>query len=147
MANELLTKNIKLSYKEGSGSTFTEASNLKSFPDIGSAPEKIEITNLVDSVKRYMNGLADYGDLAFGFYYERGASGNFATLKGLSGDVDWKLTFPDGASFAWKGEPSVTMNGGEPNQAMEFTLNIACSSDFTYTAGTGSYAERVALTK
>ena len=40
----VLTKGIELGYKADSGSTYTKIPGLKEFPDMGGAPEQIDIT-------------------------------------------------------------------------------------------------------
>ena len=47
----VLTKGIELGYKtESSGGTYTKIAGLKEFPDMGGAPEQIDITTFDDSM-------------------------------------------------------------------------------------------------
>ena len=57
---------------------------IKSFPDIGSEPETLERTSLIDAVKVYEEGLQDTGSMQFvANYDEKGASyKKIADLKG-----------------------------------------------------------------
>ena len=64
----LLTKDIKLSYKNNS--TYTEIPNLQECPELGGTAEKVEVTTLADGNKKYINGIKDFGDLAFKFLYD-----------------------------------------------------------------------------
>ena len=41
------------------------------------------------------------------------------------------MDFPDGTSFAFKGEPSTTIDGQSVNSAITFTLNITLNSEIT----------------
>ena len=67
----VLSKGIKLGYKNGEGSTYTNLTNLQEIPDLGGESEAIEITTLADEAHMYMNGILNYGDsLGFKFLYE-----------------------------------------------------------------------------
>jgi len=127
-----ITKGIKLSYKSGGASTYTDLTNLQDIPDLGGDVDSIEITTLNDDAHIYMNGLKDYGDsLDFKFIYD---TTQFTTLKALTGSIEWKVTLPDGVSggnataITFSGEPNVKLNGGTYNEAMTYTLSIKPNS-------------------
>ena len=69
MAQGLLSKGIKFEYSSN-GTSYTEVKNLQEIPSLGGTPEKIDVTCLADGNKKYINGLVDYGDLAFKFLYD-----------------------------------------------------------------------------
>lgn len=135
MANTsgVLSQWIKLSYKTGTGSSYTALDDLQSIPDLGATPDQIDITCMGDTARRYMNGIKDYGSLEFGFLFD---DTQFATLEGLTGDVDFKVEIsatsgastPD-ATFSFKGQPSVRLNGAGVNEALTYTLSVALKSD------------------
>ena len=55
-----LSRGIKLSYKSGDGSTFTELTNLQEIPELGNnTKEKVDVTVLSDSAKKSIDGLSD----------------------------------------------------------------------------------------
>ena len=84
--NGVLTKGIELGYKtSGAGETYTKVAGLQSIPDIGGAPEQLDITTFDDTMMHYMNGLKDVGSMEFTFLYDKqdNASSNFQTLCGL----------------------------------------------------------------
>lgn len=130
----ILTKGIKLSYKK-TGSTYTEIANLQECPQLGGAAEKVEVTTLADGNKKYINGIKDFGDLAFKFLYDNsGAESNYRVVRGLeeAGDVvDWKVDFPDGTGFAFSGEVSTAIDSAAVNAALTFTATITLNSDIT----------------
>ncbi len=131
MATGLLSKGIALKANE------TALTNLLSIPDIGGSVEKVEITTLADGSRRYINGIKDYGELAFEFVYDNKlATDDFRVLTGFeaSGEsVDFELSFPDGTSFAFSGQCSVVVAGKGVNEAMTFTLNVSLNSDIAIT--------------
>ena len=127
-----LTKGIKLSYKAGGASSFTDLTNLQEIPDIGGSADSVEVTTLDDSAHMYINGLLDYGDsLDFTFLYDKT---QFTTLSGLSGSVSWKVTLPGtgGTTATFDGEPSVRLNGVGVNDAITYTLSVKPSSAITF---------------
>ena len=132
----ILTKGIKLSYKK-QGSTYEEILNLQECPDLGGTAEKVDVTVLADGNKKYINGIKDYGDLAFKFLYDNsGATSNYRIVRGLeeAGNVvDWKVTFPDATEFAFSGEVTTSIDGASVNNAITFTATINLNSDITVT--------------
>lgn len=137
-----LTKGTTFSIKEKAGSASAEViSGLQEIPSLGGTPDKIEITTLASANHEYMNGLKDFGDLAFKFLYElpTGASEtNFETLKGYEGKVcTIEVGIPDGTSgavdttFTFDADISVSLDGFTYNNAMTFTCNCGLQSDIT----------------
>lgn len=127
-----LSKGIKLSYKAGSASSYTDLTNLQEIPDIGGSADSVEVTTLADDAHMYINGLLDYGDsLDFTFLYDKT---QFTTLSGLSGSISWKVTLPGtgGATATFDGEPSVKLNGVGVNDAITYTLSIKPSSAIAF---------------
>lgn len=124
MADAVISKGIKLSY--GSGSAFTELTDLQEIPELGGTAESIEITTLADSAHMYTNGIKNYGDsLAFKFLYKKE---QFTTLNALSGSNEWKVELPDGASCTFGGTCSVALDGVGVNAALTYTLSIKPNS-------------------
>lgn len=132
----ILTKGIKLSYKK-QGSTYEEILNLQECPDLGGTAEKVDVTVLADGNKKYINGVKDFGDLAFKFLYDNsGATSNYRIVRGLEeagSVVDWKVTFPDNTEFAFSGEVTTSIDGASVNNAITFTANITLNSDIAVT--------------
>ena len=81
--------------------------------------------------KLYINGIKDYGDLAFKFNY---AKEQFTTLNGLTGSINFKVTLPDATTATFSGEPSVSLEGVGVGAAMTYTLNISLDSDIDFGA-------------
>ena len=133
--NGVLTKGIELGYKtSGAGETYTKVAGLQSIPDIGGAPEQLDITTFDDTMMHYMNGLKDVGSMEFTFLYDKqdNASSNFQTLCGLEDAgsvVSWEIKLPTGTKFHWDGEVTVTLSGAGVNEPLHFTANIGVSTD------------------
>jgi hypothetical protein len=124
MADAVISKGIKLSY--GSGSAFTELTDLQEIPELGGTAESIEITTLASAAHEYTDGIKNYGDsLAFKFLYKKE---QFTTLNGLSGSQSWKVELPDGASCTFGGSCSVALDGVGVNAALTYTLSIKPNS-------------------
>ena len=130
----ILTKGMSLSYKNGSASTFTKLTNLTEVPALGGSVEKVDVTTLEDGAKKYINGIKDYGDIAFKFIFEES---QFNELNALTGSVDWKVELPKaagetGVTASFKGEPSVTIESAGVNAALSYTLTITLGSEITF---------------
>lgn len=146
MAQGLLTKDIELSVTIDS--TPTDLPDLQEIPDLGGDVDKVEVTVLKDGSRKYINGLKDYGDLAFKFLYgNEDVNDSFRILTGLQEDyeddptkeaVEWVVGFPDGTTFTFKGFPSVVVDGAGVGDPITFTLNVALNSDITIVHPTGS---------
>lgn len=124
----ILSKGIKLSHKTGTGSTFTDLTNLQEIPDLGGSADSVEVTTLDDAAHMYINGLKDYGDsLDFVFLYDKT---QFSALQAIT-SAEWKVTLPDGTTATtctFSGEASVKLDSVGVNAAMTYTLSIKPTS-------------------
>ena len=124
----LLSKGTKLSYTPhgATGGTPTEIVGISTVPEIGADPEKVDVTTLADSKKKSIAGLQDASSLAFSAIY-KGA--NFKAVNALSSttNYDWTVTYPDGMTVTFTGQPSLKLGSAEVNGALKFTLTIVVS--------------------
>ena len=127
----------KISYKTGSVSTFTEIEYLMEIPELGGAPEKIDVTTLSDTAKKYIPGIKDYGDLVFKFLYDNtGETANYRILKGLDDagtTAAFKIEYPDGTAHQFDAIPSVKLDAGAINGALTFSATMLLQSDIEIT--------------
>ena len=123
----------KLSYKVGNAASFTEIPYLMEVPEMGGAPEKIDVTTLSDMVKKYIPGIKDYGDLVFKFLYDNAdATANYRVLKGLddAGTIaTFELAYPDDTAHQFDAIPSVKIDAGAINGALTFSVTMLLQSD------------------
>lgn len=127
----ILSKGIKLSYSSTGTESYTDLTDLLEIPSLGGSIDKVDVTTLADASKKYINGIKDYGDLAFKFNY---AKEQFTTLNGLTGSIHFKVTLPDNVTATFSGEPSVSLEGAGVGVAMSYTLNISLDSDIEFGA-------------
>ena len=127
----ILSKGIKLSYSSSGTTSYTDLTDLLEIPSLGGSIDKVDVTTLADASKKYINGIKDYGDLAFKFNY---AKAQFTTLNGLTGSINFKVTLPDTTTATFSGEPSVSLEGVGVGAAMTYTLNISLDSDIEFGA-------------
>lgn len=123
------------------GAENEEFENLQEIPEIGGTPEKLDVTVLKDTCKKYINGIKDYGDLAFKFLYDNSSdTADYRVLRAYeeSGEtVQFKVEFPDGTAFGFSGQVSTKINSAGVNAPLTFTATIALSTDITVTHPVG----------
>lgn len=133
----LSANKTKISYKKGASSTFTELPDLMEVPEFGGAPEKIDVTVLSDTVKKYVPGIKDLGDLVFKFLYDNSSeTSNYRVLKAMDDaaeTVTFQLEYPDNTSHQFDAIPSVKMDAGAINGALTFSVTMLLQSDITVT--------------
>lgn len=119
-------------------STYTKLVDIKSFPDLGGAPEMLETTTLSDNMQTYIAGIQSLDALEFEANYTKD---DYAALKALEGKTEkyavWfggtesggDLT-PNGENgkFEFEGQLSVYVNGGGVNEVVNMTVSIAPST-------------------
>lgn len=130
-ATGLLSKDIKLSYKlSEEAASYTELLDLQECPELGGAADKVDVTTLADGNYRYINGIKDFGDLAFTFLYS--AERYQEVMENLVDVVAWyEVEFPDGTLFDFSGMASANTSAAAVNGALQFVLTINLNSDIT----------------
>lgn len=123
------------------GSAYTKLIDIKSFPDLGGAPEMLETTTLSDAMQTYIPGIQSLDALEFEANYTKD---DFAKLKALEGkEQQYAVWFggtgegetltPTGSDgkFKFKGQLSVYPVGGGVNEVVNMNINIAPSTPIT----------------
>lgn len=144
---ELLSKGIHLDICDDISeepAVWRKLYGLSEVPDIGGDPEKIEVTNLEDSNVRYINGIEDFGDLEFTFFYNKESSADaegsaqvkesYSVLRSyqVAGkSLYYRLIYPDGTGHQWHGSVNVKRTGVAVNEALGFTLSTSLDSKMT----------------
>jgi hypothetical protein len=106
----------------------TEIPGLREIPEFSKpAKEKVEITCLTDTEKKYLAGIGDsVSELTFKFLYDADI---FNTLNNIVEDQDCVLTLSDGSKFEFTGGFSMTYHGGGVNTAAEMSLVVTISGE------------------
>ena len=143
---EFNSKGTKLSCGVDPVSPSTEISykslyGLYSVPEMGGTPETIDVTNLDDAVKRSILGIQDTGTLEFEFYATKDETDTATQIRDTwnilrgyqnAGTVlNWKLEYPDGEGFTWKGTCSVRKSSQGVNEAGKFVLSVGLETELT----------------
>jgi len=127
--------NTRMYYKAGIMTEYTELPYLMEVPEMGGTPEKIDVTVLTDTVKKYMHGIKDMGDFIFKFLYDNSdTTSNYRILKGLQDEntaAQFKLSYPDGTNHLFTALPAVKMDAAAINGALTFSCTMSLQSDIT----------------
>src|SRR6056297_803575 len=127
------TINTTLLYDSGAG-TFEKVCDIKSYPDMGSAPSKIDTTDLSQTERMTsILGLQEDSDMTFEANFDAIA---YALIKGIEADTDFKLEFGDGGedgTLSWTGDIDVFTAGGGVNEVRNMTITCSSSTSIALT--------------
>lgn len=123
------------------GTKYEKLIDIKSFPDLGGAPEMLETTTLSDAMQTYIPGIQSLDALEFEANYTKA---DFTKLKALEGKEQlyavWfggtgegETLTPTGSDgkFKFKGQLSVYPVGSGVNEVVNMNINIAPSTPIT----------------
>ena len=123
------------------GSKYDKLIDIKSFPDLGGAPEMLETTTLSEAMQTYIPGIQSLDALEFEANYTKA---DFAKLKAMEGtEKQYAVWFggtgegetltPTGSDgkFKFKGQLSVYPVGSGVNEVVNMNINIAPSTPIT----------------
>ena len=134
-----------LMYKTSSAATqYTKLCDIKSFPDLGGEPERVDVTTLSDRVRKYAMGVQDLSSFSFNANY---IAADYAKVNGLTGkqteyaiwiganDTGSGEATPTGddGQWSWTGDVSVFKAGGDVNAAQDMTITMFPSTEFAFT--------------
>ena len=122
-------------------STWEKLIDIKSFPDLGGAPELLETTTLSDPMTTNIMGIQSLDALEFECNYTKE---DYAKLKAMDGQTKefavWLggtetagVATPTGSDgkFEFKGQLAVYVTGGGVNEVVGMTVSIAASTPIT----------------
>ena len=125
--------NVVLKTSDTASGTYTKLVDIKDFPDLGSAPDTIEVTTLSDKMKRYVQGLQDTGSFEFTYNYTKD---DFTKVAALDDNAThyFELDFGnDGAggegSFYFAGQVSTYVSGAGTGAVVEAKIIVTCDSE------------------
>ena len=121
--------------------TYKKLYGLYNIPEMGGSPERIDVTNLEDGHKRSILGISDASDMNFGFYATKDETDTSEQVRDTwnvlqayqtAGTIlNWKLVYPDGNGFTWKGSCAVKRDAVAVNKAIQFTLATGLDTELT----------------
>ena len=125
--------NVVLKTSDTVAGSYTKLVDIKDFPDLGSAPDTIEVTTLSDKMKRYVQGLQDTGSFEFTYNYTKD---DFTKVAALDDNAThyFELDFGnDGAggegSFYFAGQVSTYVSGAGTGAVVEAKIIVTCDSE------------------
>ncbi|MDE7234972.1 MAG: hypothetical protein K2N29_07970 [Ruminiclostridium sp.] len=123
------------------GTTFkignTKIEALTSTPDMGSEPDKVDITTF-DNEKymSYIPGLMDPGSLTFEFVDK---TSNFNAAYNAEGKTNtYEVSFPDGSKYTWSGTHRTYKLSASVGDRLNFAVSCTPSTELEYTPGSTS---------
>ena len=132
-----------LMYRTTTNGDYTKLCDIKSFPDLGSEPERIDVTTLSDRVRKFCAGVQDMRSFSFDANY---IATDFNKINELSNhQYDYAVWLgastsngvdtPDGSDgkWSWTGDIYVFKDGGNVNAPQDMTITAFPSTEFAYT--------------
>lgn len=142
------TYKIFLMKKASTGSTYEKLLDIKSFPDLGGAPELLETTTLSDGAKTYIPGIQSQSAMEFGANYTKS---DYIKLKALKDtEAEYAVWFggtesggvvtPTGSEgkFSFKGILDVWVVGAGTNAVTDMKISIVPSTVISYDGSTAN---------
>lgn len=123
----------KVTLKSGStSSSLTKLVEIKSFPDLGGAPQLIETTTLNDAAQSFIKGVQAMAALEFTANY---TSEDFQTVQTREAtDKYYSIEFGENGVdgvFSWEGSHSSWVVGAGVNAVVDMKISIAPSTPIT----------------
>lgn len=120
---EKTTINTFLMHSETKDGKFEKLVDITSYPELFSAPEKLDISNMSSKQKKYTPGMVDVPDQEFGYIYDRAS---YKAIKALEGkDHYYQLRFGANGEYGcwqWHGDVFTSFSGGSVGSAREAKL-------------------------
>ncbi len=137
----MFTSSYKTFLMQKKNTAYEKLVDIKSFPDLGGAPELLETTTLSDSMQTYIEGIQSQESLDFTINYTLDTYKTLDALKGV--ETEFAVWFggtesngvltPTGSEgkFSFKGFLTVRVSGRDVNQVREAVVSIAPSTPIT----------------
>lgn len=109
--------------------SLTQLCKIKSYPDLGGAPEQLETTDLEDPMQTFVDGVQSIDTMEFTANYTKEAYEK--VLESAGTEQKYQLEFGDAGAdgiFSWTGTHSVRVSGGEVNGVREMVITCSPSS-------------------
>ena len=124
---------VSLKYDKSVNETpsWDDVCDIKDFPDLGGAPDMLEITTLSDSAKSYIAGIQDQQALEFTANYDEDDMDAIALLTGTQDFQLWFGTNGASGKFAFSGTISTYVVGAGVNEVVDMKIVIVPSTPIT----------------
>lgn len=132
------TYKIFLMKKGSTGDTYEKFLDIKSFPDLGGAPEMLETTTLSDPMQTYIEGIQSLDALEFEANYtkedyqkckaEKGKTSSWAVWFGGTDTGSTVTPTGEHGKFKFDGTLSAFPTGGGTNEVVGMKVTIAPST-------------------
>lgn len=134
MSYATTTANTTLKSATTSGGPYTKLLDIKSYPDMGSEPDKIDTTDLSDTrYKTEILGLQDTPDLTFEANYNKETYEKIVGLRDTQ--QHFRLEFGEGGeygAFEWSGEVDIYATGGGVDEVREMTVVVSAETEIEF---------------
>ncbi|MGN0620556.1 MAG: hypothetical protein ACI4I9_01710 [Porcipelethomonas sp.] len=131
--SEKTTSNTYLYAKKSGETSFLKLIDITSYPDIFTAPEKIDVSDLSSNQKKYTAGMIDLPDYEFGYNYTKSAYDKVKALEGKN-DTVYQIRFGENGEYGawqWTGDIFVNVSGGDVGAKREGTITCYPETDIT----------------
>ena len=127
----ITTKGTKLyiNVKKEGATTSTVEVEIKSFPDMGAAPNYIECTTLSDEYQKFVEGVKPMAAMEFTANYD---AGKFAEITAITDVADYELAFGNGDKFTWKGRHKAIVVGGGVNAVVDMKISVMPEEEIAF---------------
>lgn len=120
----------KLEYSSTQSGTYTRIYGLKTVPDVGGEPNKIDTTDLDNTeYETNMYGLKPAQAYTFEFnMQDPSAEANIklaSDLEDSNANYYWKLTYSNGVVLSFQSKVKTTILGGSSNDLIGFQMHLA----------------------
>lgn len=113
------------------GVAYTKLLDITSYPDLGSAPSKLDTTDLsATKFKTSILGLQEVPDLTFEANYDKAV---YTAISAMTTTRYFRLSFgsTDG-KFEWQGQIAVYANGGGVDEVRKMTVVLSAETPITF---------------
>lgn len=122
----LTTQGAILKYKASAEAEYTSIP-IKTFPDLGAAPNLIECTTLSDTVQKFVEGVKPMAAIEFTANYDKD---QFEALKALDGtQLTYQVVFGENGTFEFTGSHTAIVVGAGVNAILDMKLSVLPSSE------------------
>lgn len=141
----ILSKGTTLKYGTTASSYSNSVDNVMAIPKLGGTPNKKDVTTLAHGEYHYIEGLKDYGDLAYKVLFDSDVYDDLYEKSSHGGTAAQKLYFqvelPDsgsgagahGSQFTFSGTVAVALDDVAVDAPLTFTLTIITDSEIAFT--------------